>query len=148
MTYTVLPGTWAPVKVWTDPSTIEPEAAQQLRNIGSLHLSAAIDDTGQRDDAVQPRLLKDQVIVRADEAVTEFTPPDRCRTPDHAAANHGHQSRSREDVPHTSWTNAIEPGFPDYRQLTRWRLGRQQLGAAFLDMRVPGCPGAAVAGVR
>ena len=36
MTYTVLPGTKAPVRVWTDPWTIEPEAAQQLRNIGSL----------------------------------------------------------------------------------------------------------------
>jgi tRNA-splicing ligase RtcB len=36
MTYTVLPGTNAPVRVWTDPWTIEPEAAQQLRNIGSL----------------------------------------------------------------------------------------------------------------
>lgn len=36
MTYTLLPGTRTPVKVWTDPWTIEPEAAQQLRNIGSL----------------------------------------------------------------------------------------------------------------
>jgi tRNA-splicing ligase RtcB (3'-phosphate/5'-hydroxy nucleic acid ligase) len=36
VTYTLLPGTRAPVKVWTDPSTIEPEAAQQLRNIGAL----------------------------------------------------------------------------------------------------------------
>ena len=36
MTYTMLPGTRAPVKVWTDPSTIESEATQQLRNIGSL----------------------------------------------------------------------------------------------------------------
>lgn len=36
MTYTLLPGTRAPVKVWTDPWTIEPEAAQQLRNIGRL----------------------------------------------------------------------------------------------------------------
>ncbi|GAA0284283.1 RtcB family protein [Cryptosporangium japonicum] len=34
--YTLLPGTRAPVKVWTDPNTIEPEAAKQLRNIGSL----------------------------------------------------------------------------------------------------------------
>ena len=32
----MLPGTRAPVKVWTDPSTIESEAAQQLRNIGTL----------------------------------------------------------------------------------------------------------------
>jgi tRNA-splicing ligase RtcB (3'-phosphate/5'-hydroxy nucleic acid ligase) len=36
MTYTLLPGTRAPVKVWTDPETIEPEAARQLRNIGAL----------------------------------------------------------------------------------------------------------------
>jgi tRNA-splicing ligase RtcB (3'-phosphate/5'-hydroxy nucleic acid ligase) len=36
VTYTLLPGTKAPVKVWTDPWTIEPEAAQQLRNIGAL----------------------------------------------------------------------------------------------------------------
>jgi len=34
--YTLLPGTRAPVKVWTDPNTIEPEAAKQLRNIGAL----------------------------------------------------------------------------------------------------------------
>lgn len=31
MTYTLLPGTKAPVKVWTDPWTIKPEAARQLR---------------------------------------------------------------------------------------------------------------------
>ena len=36
MTYTLLPDTRAPVKVWTDRQTIESEAAQQLRNIGSL----------------------------------------------------------------------------------------------------------------
>lgn len=36
MTYTLLPGTRAPVKVWTDPWAIEPAAAQQLRNIGTL----------------------------------------------------------------------------------------------------------------
>lgn len=36
MPYTTLPGTRAPVKVWTDPWTIEPQAAQQLRNIGNL----------------------------------------------------------------------------------------------------------------
>jgi tRNA-splicing ligase RtcB len=36
MTYELLPGTRAPVKVWTDPWTIEPEAQRQLRNIGSL----------------------------------------------------------------------------------------------------------------
>jgi len=36
MSHTLLPGTRAPVKVWTDPATIEPEAARQLRNIGNL----------------------------------------------------------------------------------------------------------------
>ncbi|WFE30347.1 RtcB family protein [Solwaraspora sp. WMMD791] len=36
MSHTLLPGTRAPVKVWTDPSTIEPQASQQLRNIGAL----------------------------------------------------------------------------------------------------------------
>ncbi|WP_326551830.1 RtcB family protein [Micromonospora sp. NBC_01813] len=36
MSHTLLPGTRAPVKVWTDPSTIEPQATQQLRNIGAL----------------------------------------------------------------------------------------------------------------
>jgi len=36
MSYELLPGTRAPVKVWTDPWTIEPEAQRQLRNIGSL----------------------------------------------------------------------------------------------------------------
>lgn len=36
MPYTTLPGTRAPVKVWTDPSDIEPQALQQLRNIGNL----------------------------------------------------------------------------------------------------------------
>ncbi|MFB9234487.1 RtcB family protein [Plantactinospora siamensis] len=36
MTYTPLPGTRAPVRVWTDPYGIEPQAAQQLRNIGAL----------------------------------------------------------------------------------------------------------------
>lgn len=36
MTYNLLPGTRAPVKVWTDPDGIEPEAARQLRNIGTL----------------------------------------------------------------------------------------------------------------
>src|SRR5262245_17277456 len=35
-TYSLLPGTRAPVKVWIDPWTIEPEAARQLRNVGSL----------------------------------------------------------------------------------------------------------------
>ncbi|HKT00995.1 MAG TPA: RtcB family protein [Rugosimonospora sp.] len=36
MTYTLMPGTRAPVKVWTDPWSIEPEASRQLRNIGAL----------------------------------------------------------------------------------------------------------------
>ncbi|MDG4764122.1 RtcB family protein [Solwaraspora sp. WMMD406] len=36
MSHTLLPGTRAPVKVWTDPAAIEPEATRQLRNIGAL----------------------------------------------------------------------------------------------------------------
>ncbi|MEV4386126.1 RtcB family protein [Micromonospora sp. NPDC049580] len=36
MSFTMLPGTRAPVRVWTDPDTIEQLAAQQLRNIGAL----------------------------------------------------------------------------------------------------------------
>ncbi|GIF63128.1 RNA-splicing ligase RtcB [Asanoa ishikariensis] len=36
MSYTLLPGTRAPVRVWTDPATIEADAARQLRNIGTL----------------------------------------------------------------------------------------------------------------
>ncbi|MEH0973796.1 RtcB family protein [Micromonospora sp. CPCC 205546] len=36
MSFTPLPGTRAPVRVWTDPYGIEPQAAQQLRNIGAL----------------------------------------------------------------------------------------------------------------
>lgn len=36
MGYTLLPDTKAPVRVWTDPSGIQPDAAQQLRNIGQL----------------------------------------------------------------------------------------------------------------
>ncbi|HEX6872769.1 MAG TPA: RtcB family protein [Micromonosporaceae bacterium] len=36
MSYTLLPGTRAPVKVWTDPWEIEPDAQRQLRRIGSL----------------------------------------------------------------------------------------------------------------
>jgi tRNA-splicing ligase RtcB len=36
MSYTLLPGTRAPVRVWTDPATIEADAARQLRNIGAL----------------------------------------------------------------------------------------------------------------
>ncbi|HZN77381.1 MAG TPA: RtcB family protein [Micromonosporaceae bacterium] len=34
--YTLLPGTRAPVKVWTDPWGVEAEAQRQLRNIGNL----------------------------------------------------------------------------------------------------------------
>ncbi|MFE9692950.1 RtcB family protein [Micromonospora sp. NPDC005806] len=36
MGFTPLAGTRAPVRVWTDPWTIEAQAAQQLRNIGAL----------------------------------------------------------------------------------------------------------------
>ncbi|QSB14716.1 RtcB family protein [Natronosporangium hydrolyticum] len=36
MPYTTLPGTRAPVKVWTDPYQIDPGATRQLRNIGNL----------------------------------------------------------------------------------------------------------------
>jgi tRNA-splicing ligase RtcB (3'-phosphate/5'-hydroxy nucleic acid ligase) len=36
MAHTLLPGARAPVRIWTDPAGIEPEAARQLRNIGSL----------------------------------------------------------------------------------------------------------------
>ena len=36
MAYTMLAGTRAPVRVWTDPDGIEPEAQRQLRNIGAL----------------------------------------------------------------------------------------------------------------
>ncbi|MFI6266905.1 RtcB family protein [Micromonospora sp. NPDC051006] len=36
MGYTPLVGTRAPVRVWTDPYGIEPQAARQLRNIGTL----------------------------------------------------------------------------------------------------------------
>lgn len=36
MPHATLPGTQAPVRVWTEPWTIEPQAAQQLRNIGNL----------------------------------------------------------------------------------------------------------------
>ncbi|MGW4499764.1 RtcB family protein [Micromonospora sp. NPDC004336] len=36
MSYTPLAGTRAPVRVWTDPYAIEPQAARQLRNIGAL----------------------------------------------------------------------------------------------------------------
>ena len=36
MGYTLLAGTRAPVRVWADPDGIEPQAAQQLRNIAQL----------------------------------------------------------------------------------------------------------------
>ncbi|MDO3704459.1 RtcB family protein [Micromonospora sp. C28SCA-DRY-2] len=36
MTFSTLAGTRAPVRVWTDPYGIEPQAARQLRNIGAL----------------------------------------------------------------------------------------------------------------
>jgi tRNA-splicing ligase RtcB (3'-phosphate/5'-hydroxy nucleic acid ligase) len=36
MGHTLLAGTRAPVRVWTDPYAIEPQAARQLRNIGAL----------------------------------------------------------------------------------------------------------------
>jgi tRNA-splicing ligase RtcB len=36
MTFTTLPGTRAPVRMWTDPATVEDEALRQVRNIGSL----------------------------------------------------------------------------------------------------------------
>ena len=36
MGFTPLAGTRAPVRVWTDPYAIEPQAARQLRNIGAL----------------------------------------------------------------------------------------------------------------
>ncbi len=36
MAYTLMSGTHAPVRVWTDPAGIEPDATRQLRNIGSL----------------------------------------------------------------------------------------------------------------
>ena len=36
MGFDLLPGTRAPVRVWTDPHSIEPQAARQLRNIGAL----------------------------------------------------------------------------------------------------------------
>ncbi|MCM0676318.1 RtcB family protein [Micromonospora phytophila] len=36
MVHTPLAGTRAPVRVWTDPYGIEPQAARQLRNIGAL----------------------------------------------------------------------------------------------------------------
>ena len=36
MTYELLPGTRAPVKMWTDPATVDAAALQQLRNVASL----------------------------------------------------------------------------------------------------------------
>ncbi|MCW2502630.1 MAG: RNA-splicing ligase RtcB [Actinomycetia bacterium] len=36
MTYTTLSGTRAPVRMWTDPATVEEGALRQIRNIGSL----------------------------------------------------------------------------------------------------------------
>jgi tRNA-splicing ligase RtcB len=36
MTYELLPGTRAPVKMWTDAATVDPGALQQLRNVASL----------------------------------------------------------------------------------------------------------------
>jgi tRNA-splicing ligase RtcB (3'-phosphate/5'-hydroxy nucleic acid ligase) len=36
MTYELLPGTRAPVKMWTDVATVDPGALQQLRNVASL----------------------------------------------------------------------------------------------------------------
>jgi tRNA-splicing ligase RtcB len=36
MSYSLLPGTAAPVRMWTDPSTVDSDALRQLRNIGSL----------------------------------------------------------------------------------------------------------------
>jgi tRNA-splicing ligase RtcB len=40
--YELLAGTRAPVRVWTDPWAIEPEAARQLRNIGALPWVAGV----------------------------------------------------------------------------------------------------------
>src|SRR5262245_45583847 len=40
--YELLAGTRAPVRVWTDPYAIEPEAAKQLRNIGALPWVAGV----------------------------------------------------------------------------------------------------------
>jgi len=36
MTFTALPGTRAPVRIWTDPASIEEQALRQVRNIGAL----------------------------------------------------------------------------------------------------------------
>ncbi|GIL25229.1 RtcB family protein [Actinocatenispora comari] len=36
MSYSLLPGTAAPVRMWTDPSTVDNGALRQLRNIGAL----------------------------------------------------------------------------------------------------------------
>lgn len=42
MGYQLLPGTRSPVRVWTDPWSIEHEAQQQLRNIGNLPWTEAV----------------------------------------------------------------------------------------------------------
>lgn len=36
MAYELLPGTRAPVKMWTDPAAVDAAALQQLRNVASL----------------------------------------------------------------------------------------------------------------
>jgi tRNA-splicing ligase RtcB len=36
MSYSLLPGTAKPVRMWTDPSTVDSDALRQLRNIGAL----------------------------------------------------------------------------------------------------------------
>lgn len=36
MTYTEVPGIRVPIRMWTDPATVEGQALQQLRNISSL----------------------------------------------------------------------------------------------------------------
>ena len=34
MAYEMLPGTRAPVRMWADPASVEPDALAQLRNVG------------------------------------------------------------------------------------------------------------------
>jgi tRNA-splicing ligase RtcB (3'-phosphate/5'-hydroxy nucleic acid ligase) len=36
MAYETLPGTRAPVRMWADPASVEPDALAQLRNVASL----------------------------------------------------------------------------------------------------------------
>jgi tRNA-splicing ligase RtcB (3'-phosphate/5'-hydroxy nucleic acid ligase) len=36
MAYEMLPGTRAPVRMWADPASVEPDALAQLRNVASL----------------------------------------------------------------------------------------------------------------